>query len=66
MNPNLHVCYAIESESKIIHKMDISVNTREVKDTKYEEPAVMDIKVIKAPGYLNCLSVVKSYLTIWI
>ena len=29
------------------------MNTRKLKDKKYGGPAVMDIEVIKAPGYLK-------------
>ena len=39
-----------DSKSKSVRKIDISVNAREVKDTKDEEPEVMDIEFIKAPG----------------
>ena len=56
-NPNLHLCSKDESESKIIHKINICVNTRKVQDTRYEEPGVTDIEVIKVLGYFklfNC------------
>ena len=33
--------------------MDISVNTRKLKDTKDEEPVAADIELINAPGYFR-------------
>ena len=52
-----------DSEPKSVHEMDISVNTKKVKYAKGEERAVTDIELIKVPGDLNYLSVLKSSLT---
>ena len=49
-------CSMYEQESKSAHKMDTSVNTKKVTDTKYEETLVKDnynIEVIMAPGYFK-------------
>ena len=53
MNPNFHVYSTEESESNSVHKIDITVNMSKVKDKRYEELAVTDIEVIKAPGYFK-------------
>ena len=70
--PNLHVysmvkreskrgdirtCSVDNSESKSIHKMDISEDMSKVKDTKNEELSFTNIYSINAKGYfklLNC------------
>ena len=49
---------------KIVHEMDISVNTSKVKDTN-NEPLVTDNSVIKSSLYLNYSSAVKSSSTTW-
>ena len=59
---NINPCSADDSESKSVHKMDIIVNTKKLKDAKYEEPSVADnsnIKLIKAPGCFKLLKCVK-------
>ena len=33
--------------------MNISVNTKKLKDTKDEEPVVTDIEIFKAPGHFK-------------
>ena len=42
-----------ESESNTVLKMNIIVNTSEVKDTKDEEPWVTNILLIKLSGYFK-------------
>ena len=61
MNLNSHVYSMDKSESKSIHDMDISVNTSEVKYAKDGEPAVMDIGVIKVPGYFKLFNFHKEF-----
>ena len=41
--------------------MDMNVNTSEVKYTKDEEPSVMDILLIKAPGYFKLFECGKEF-----
>ena len=41
--------------------MDISVNTRKVKYKRDEEPLVMDILLIKAPGYFKLFECGKQF-----
>ena len=50
---DVNTCSTDERESKSVHKMDIIMNKRNIKDTKDEEPSVMDILLIKAPGYFE-------------
>ena len=49
------------ANQKSVPEMDISVNTSEVKDTKDEEPPVMDISLIKAPGYFKLFKYIKYF-----
>ena len=62
MIPNLHVCYMDESELKKIHGMDIRVNSSDVTDTKYEEPTVTYLEVIKARVYFELFKCGKELL----
>ena len=61
MNLNSHVYSTDKSESKSIHEMNISVNTNEVKYSKDEVPTVMDIGVIKVPGYFKLCNFHKEF-----
>ena len=53
MNPNLHVYSTYKIELKIIHELDIGVNTSKVKYKQDEEPLVTYIESIKVPGYFE-------------
>ena len=53
MNLNSDVYSKDKSESKTIHEMNISVNKSELIYAKDEVPAVMDIELIKVPGYFK-------------
>ena len=50
---NVNACSIDKSESKSVHEIDINVNTSKVQYTKYEEPLVIVILLIKEPGFLK-------------
>ena len=58
---NVNMCYMNKRKPKSVHEMDMSVNTSEVKYTKDEEPSVMDILLIKAPGYFKLFECGKEF-----
>ena len=54
------MCSMDVSKSKSVHKIDISVNTIEVKDTK-DEPSVIDISLIKTAGHFKLFKCGKEF-----